>query len=298
MKTTLLLACDDKYSRYATVTALSGWKWGSEVFEKVLIYGVGLSRLNSRLLSRTLKSNGVPFELRDFDPTYLLNLPTHGHLSPTTHARVFAPDLELGLSHFLYVDSDTLFVGPVDELSELVRVVSDRGNDASLLWARPASEDRTEALVAESHDVKKYFNAGVLFINAGRWRNQGATAEYLRILGKFSSRLEFKNQDTLNILARDWATLPSGYNVMRPVRDGSEKIVHFVGGRSKPWHFGSDHPYTLDYRGLERVSLFPGIYFTGFLDWLAFRLFRMRVKALKKQLRKFGRRISRYIKSF
>ena len=111
-----------------------------------------------------------------------------------------------------------------------------------------------------------YFNAGVMLIDLGRWRERNArqrAVEYLRSVRP----IDFLHQEALNAaLWRDWLQLDGRWNLLASLAGRSYEqpksdrwktpgIVHFA-GHMKPWRAPIGGPFDARYRAfLSRVML-------------------------------------------
>jgi lipopolysaccharide biosynthesis glycosyltransferase len=95
---------------------------------------------------------------------------------------------------------------------------------------------------------RPYYNAGMLLIDTGRWRRDAIDRQIVDLFKDHGGR--FDDQDAINVLlaaeikplARKW-NFQAGKDM---IPDGTEAIVHFVGGR-KPWDLDSRNPLTAEF---------------------------------------------------
>jgi lipopolysaccharide biosynthesis glycosyltransferase len=198
----------------------------------------------------------------------LNGLPRHPRFPPEAAVPLLLTELlPADLDRVLFLDADLLVL-----------------DDAALLWEIP---DGRHALAAVSdpaipfcrspRGVKMadelgiapgaaYFNAGVMLIDLGGWRERdvsGRACDYLRRVGP---RADFLHQEALNaVLSRDWLPLAARWNLSAslagrpydPSPSGHWRvpgIVHFS-GRFKPWRLRTGSPFDQHYRAaLSRVA--------------------------------------------
>lgn len=295
MQTSLALCYDQKFAPHAAVAAVSALRCSPNLFNSVCLLE---SNVTEKVSEKVVASIGKVWDGLIFRSSlaesYLSNLPTYGHLSAATHSRVFLPNVFHDFPHFLYLDSDCVVVSDLNAISPGLQLFDHE--DAPLLAAVAARENRAISLHSVGLDSPSYFNAGVLLINANRWRRQNITEKYLSAIERFGVLFEHKNQDCMNLAVNgDWFELDSRANHQEPQFDPRAQVIHFVGGREKPWNFLTRHPYRGRYHEVRRQTAFRP-YFPGHIGVGLIRLiFGMRPKELKKNTRKIARRISRLI---
>lgn len=169
------------------------------------------------------------------------------HISRAMYMRLLLPHLlPADVARVLYVDSDTLCVGPIDALFEVdlggavvgaardpyTRRFSDNG-------ALPGITEGRLRLDPRSH----YFNSGVLLIDTAAWRDARVTDVALDYIARHADVARYPDQDALNYaLYERWHRLPRRWNYAMPYRLETNmggnladaRIIHFV-GPEKPW---------------------------------------------------------------
>jgi lipopolysaccharide biosynthesis glycosyltransferase len=119
----------------------------------------------------------------------------------------------------------------------------------------------------------KYFNAGVLLIDVGRWRRDDVAGRAAHYLKTYRDRVFFWDQEALNaVLAGQWGELDAAWN-HHPTIDhllgrevppkegrGADGISHDIriahfSGNLKPWNSQGSSPYhTLYFRYLDQTA--------------------------------------------
>jgi len=190
------------------------------------------------------------FELPQYLPTATLFRLRIGDLLPDEVERV------------LYLDADVVVRRPLDELweTDLDGCVLGAVRDPVIPWAAAPAALPWEDLGVDPDTP--YFNAGVLVIDAGRWRSERITERALHVLGEH--RLRYADQCALNaVLAGQWAPVAPQWNLQAGhlARDGSlawvteqhdvlaaaiddPAIVHFnTSWMRRPWQDECTHPH-------------------------------------------------------
>ena len=89
-------------------------------------------------------------------------------------------------------------------------------------------------------DIRKYFNAGVMFINLNRWRNSDVPNKSVEIINNMGSELKYWDQDILNqIFNEDLYKVENELNFILDIQDNlkvpQEVIFIHYAGSFKPW---------------------------------------------------------------
>lgn len=177
----------------------------------------------------------------------------------------------------LYLDSDTLIEGPLDELW-----------NADLEGCCMAGVDdclsRTYRSLVDLGENGTYCNAGVLVMNLKQWRQDKVTDTFIKVLRENNGYFVFNEQSILNsVFCGKVKVLPQKYNVnslvylfgykelmrLRRPKDFSYSreeyeqasaapvVTHYTGNfyvHRRPWVMNSDHPHKdafLKYRALS-----------------------------------------------
>lgn len=149
----------------------------------------------------------------------------------TTYLRIFAPYIiDQDADKMLYLDVDT--------------IVQD---DISKLWNMPLGEHAVGAIldIAETVDSQwgglpnykelgldpktKYFNAGVLLIDAKRWRAENISGQIIDALTKHRKHNRLVDQYGLNVaLANKWQELDPKWNWAAVKENDNPSLIHFL----------------------------------------------------------------------
>ena len=209
---------------------------------------------------------GLPVELVWHAPSHRLS-----DVGPTTtwphhdltYQRVFAADDLPSLDRFVYLDADLLVR---HSLHGLLAAAGDDGpGDRPLAWA---VNDSAVPFVASASGVgawsrlgldplQPYFNAGVLVVDAERWRHDRVADAVVEHVAGHGATMTHNDQEALNAtVGRRWRAVPPAWNrqvgfgplaqaPVRPLLDIDDitaaetdpHVVHFIGPR-KPWVAG------------------------------------------------------------
>lgn len=171
-------------------------------------------------------------------------LPPEQHQFPiTAYFRLFLPSLLPELDKALYLDSDTIVVGEIEDV-----------------WKRDVANYSMLA-VAETHVpghmplTVPYFNSGVLLINLARLRATNFEEKAKESLRQNHKIFKCADQDVLNTLYKDdWGLLPLAYNMMVAFYQLSSSMQHqkleVWRARKRPLilHFQQTRPWVAGHR--------------------------------------------------
>lgn len=171
------------------------------------------------------------------------------HVSPATYMRFLMPStLKEHADRVLYLDADILCIGSIAGLINF---------------------DLGDSVIAGIHDVDKdmatrqcskfgiahgkYFNAGVMLIDIGRWLEQGIVQKAMGCVNNKDLILDYADQDALNIVLDGKVEFIDAkwnwqYRLLTHVRSGNSSMnvpnesvfIHFI-GPMKPWREWNPH---------------------------------------------------------
>lgn len=215
-----------------------------------------------------VESQGGQVHFYALDPaaTQGFALPNHetSYFTLANYYRLFFADLvPQNLTALLYLDIDTLVVGPLSELFQ-----TDLGTFAVGAVQDAEMHLRTDLGLTKQDD---YFNSGVLLINLPQWRAQRVTEQACDIAIRYPEKVRgWVDQDALNMLFQGtWYRLDWRYNVLNtyiphdlPQRDyqrflADKVIIHYT-GTPKPWHWACENKLRFLYP--LYAQLLPGAY--------------------------------------
>lgn len=183
-------------------------------------------------------SSKLQIKIYCVNPELFNNLYFDKNYSVAIFYRLIAADfLSQELDELIYMDSDMLCLNSMEELFQnipkdyLFKVVEDNGN-----WL--SQHKKNLSLPADF----RYFNAGILYINLQKWREENISAQLIELLKQ--RKYNLPDQDTLNMVVckNNYAVeyLSNNFNHFFRV-DGKEipindkVIVEHFAGNLKPW---------------------------------------------------------------
>jgi len=150
--------------------------------------------------------------------------------SRATYGRLLFPLLVKDLtSSLLYLDADTFPVAPIDPLLKEFEVL--RSSDcviAAVQWSPGANH--LDRLTSLGVNLDQHFSAGVLLFDVPGWNKINGTATAMELATTYGKRLEYWDQDVLNIQFGDhYLRLPPRYNCLPWAMPPDPAIIHFAG---------------------------------------------------------------------
>ena len=241
----IFFACDNNYIPYLAVTLASIEANASDEYEYeafILTEGFCEERLEKLLGMGLMK-----VKVRTVDVSHRveairerLNSTLRDYYSVSIFYRLFIPSLFKGLDRAIYLDCDIVLNDDIakmyfEDLGEnILGVVTDE-----TISPIPEFREYTEKVIGTPKD--KYFNSGVLLINAKKFREEQIEEKFLYLLNKYNFRTVAPDQDYLNFLCcgkvkyleRGWNKMPHKTSRF----DG--KDVHLVHYNmfEKPWRY-------------------------------------------------------------
>ena len=172
------------------------------------------------------------------------------YISKATYFRfLFADILPENISSGLYLDCDIVVTGSLKEIIESDFLDINKG-ECSLLAISDKGEKAEMVRLKNTLSIETdmYFNAGVMYINLKKWREEKVGNKLIKIADKYKDLLVWSDQDVLNIYFRNTCgKLKDTYNMFtNQILKTIPVVIHFSGS-SKPWHYLNNHPYKAQY---------------------------------------------------
>lgn len=162
---------------------------------------------------------------------------SRAHLTGSTYARLFIPDLMPEEDRVLYMDCDMLVTGPLDAAWECDLT-------GKVLAAVRCPTPTPAFAAAIKLPIEQYFNAGLLVLNLTLWRDEGVAAACFTALAAPDCPYLSQDEAALNDAARGRvAYLDAGLDIyaldtlwQTPLSDpASIRVIHYI-TRPKPWN--------------------------------------------------------------
>lgn len=166
-------------------------------------------------------------------------LPIRDYYSAATYYRLFIAEMFPQYDKVLYLDADTIILGNVADLyhTDIGDNYVGACNELVMAQVKECGDYVEQCL---GIDRNLYFNAGVLVINAAKFREKRILERFFALLNFYDFKIT-QDEDYLNVLCKDHVKLIKQVwdveTFMETIYSPSEfKIVHYIMA-TKPWHF-------------------------------------------------------------
>lgn len=245
----IVLSTNDNYAKFVPVTISSILKNSDQ--NNFYDFYVFYSELSAESLCAIQK---VPAELyKNYKITpvnvtqYTKNKRFYSvrHYSVEMWYRLFIPKILSKYPKVIYLDCDLIICSDITELYD-----TKLGNNylaACRDYLDTGNSDYVSKMLGI--DPEKYFNSGVLLINVEQWNKCKILDKCLKFV-LTHSKLEYPDQDTLNVICRDnikwlnghwnfmwtrlFCLLSEKYSETYCKSEQDFRLIHYAGGR-KPW---------------------------------------------------------------
>lgn len=259
----IVLGSDDRYAMPLAVTLHSGLRHIPEsVPVQVVVVDAGITEANRARIEQVghRARPGIAIEWVNPEMGEFKDLRTTHWGSPASYLPLLIPGLIKENRAVMYLDSDLLVTGNLDDLWSLrhraespVHAVLDYGFHKV---GQALKGDAAERLGIDGD--APYFNSGVLLIDLPIWRRDRIAEDALDFAREHPEVMRFTDQDALNaVIQGNWTQLDPRWNVLvgsidlmaETVDDDAERqrfkellanaphIMHFS-GQQKPWKPG------------------------------------------------------------
>jgi lipopolysaccharide biosynthesis glycosyltransferase len=277
----IFMASDESYAAYAA-SAIASICTNSCATIDFFLLDSGLTELSKeRLLNLRKRFANFNLEIIEIDVfKEFKEFKEFKYLTLSTYSRLLIPRFKPELEKLIYLDIDTIALGDVAELyaqdlhGYILGAVRDCYVAKNPVEQISEKQQNAAALITGSH---KYFNAGVLLLDALRWRNSGITEKLFEIEKILRNRSKYLDQDFLNncFANNNYYELPQRFNftnrfaVYGDVLSNDIIIRHFTTA-NKPW------------KSRTYISGKPLDHWADF--WIYFRMTNFYIPDMEKEL--------------
>ena len=260
----IFFASDNNYAPFLAVAMRSLLENASnESIYRIYVLYVDLSRDNIEKLKKSVVDSPVEYflefrslaeEMENSSGTFHLR----DYYTKETYCRIFIPRIFPQYEKIIYIDSDTAVVGDISrlydvELGENV-VAAAREDVIDLVPVYGEYIEKNLGLSAET-----FFSAGVMLVNAGKYRELDFESAFLTLLGNYTF-LVTQDEDYLNVLCGGkHLLLDQGWNKgafdSAGFDDSTVKIIHYK-LNYKPWHFPETKWADVFWKYAEKTDFF------------------------------------------
>jgi lipopolysaccharide biosynthesis glycosyltransferase len=242
----IIFSSDDNYAQFMGVALCSIFE-NKKAEYKIDVYVLdgGISNENMRRLKilegrYNFRIIYLKVNLNIFKDFYVSK-----YITQATYFRILIPSLLPDINKVLYLDCDVIIMGDIFELYSV-----DIENYFFAAVADYFSEN-TRNIELNMPLGSTYFNAGVMLMNLGEWRDRNISFDIINFIKKNPEKLKLFDQDALNAIMWDkYLNISLKYNYVTSLLNkdylGLRKeiseilIIHYAGG--KPWHYFDRNP--------------------------------------------------------
>ena len=156
------------------------------------------------------------------------------HITIATYFRLFLPSVLDKIDKTLFLDSDMIIDGKLNELYDT------NIEQYALGAVSTPNEERTKTLNLSN----AYFNAGVMLLNLSYLRTNNFEPQFMQFIQAYPEKIIFWDQDVLNATTGKFMLpIATKWNGMANLINAGEttRIIHYAGSH-KPWSGHSEHP--------------------------------------------------------
>ena len=252
-------AADNKYTQHTVVMLTSLFENNKDNEIHLHFFSADFNTENKNIIEKTVNKYQQKFSFYALESELFNDCYVSDHISFATYYRIVIPNILVNqTSKILYLDTDIVVCKNLKPLWDL------NIENYTIAAANEINFDGPERL---GFDEKyKYFNAGILLINAQKWVSQNLQETLFSYIKLHANKLTFWDQDALNAnLYNKRLTLEPQWNQLSPVFEvdlktllkvysaeeikeikTSPAIIHYSGS-SKPWNYLNIHPFKSEY---------------------------------------------------
>lgn len=149
----------------------------------------------------------------------------------TAYLRVFSPYvIDQNADKLIYLDVDTIVQDDISKFWNIplgnytIGAIQDVGKTVDCAWGGVPNYQEL-GLKADT----KYFNSGVLLINAKKWRAENISNQVISALIKYKKHVRLADQYGMNVvMANKWLELDSRWNWFAFKENDDPFIIHFL----------------------------------------------------------------------
>ena len=264
----IFFAVDHNYVEHLCVT-ISSILVNSRDFDVFNFYIIdsGLLETDKKKIEELKKYKDFNIEYIKVNMEMFKNYPIkNSYLSLATYAKYLISDLKPEIDRCLYLDCDIVVQKPLIELYD---------TEFEDNYAVAVKDSFYPSDFAQKYGIKNYFNAGVLLINAEKWRKDNISQKLFGATLKLGNigDLEHEDQDVLNyvlnkkvkFVSTEWncQCFSFSFNTAKTKQEFfdlvfSPAIIHYT-GQAKPWIFSTlpAHPHASKYFEYKKLTSFP-----------------------------------------
>lgn len=245
----VFLSSDENYAPMVSTTILSVME-NTREWVDFFILDAGITKDSKEKIREVSKDHErcrveyIEIDMKVFDA---FSSP-EGYLNKSSYARILIPELKPQLEKVIFSDVDVIFIGDIYE-------IYNESLDGKIIGAVPDAFYKVNDNLNNIYNRlelprdAQYFYAGLILIDACKWRNEGVTDKLFTLSRTFGSRIIQADQDLLNIyFAKNYKELDvkyevtNGYIKYRNMFDRKTQkaidnpVIRHYEGPHKPWN--------------------------------------------------------------
>jgi lipopolysaccharide biosynthesis glycosyltransferase len=245
---------------------------GTSELQVHYLHGPEFPDRSAVLIREMVERGGAAISFWEIPDERIAGLPEMDFVTSAMWYRAFLPELLPDVDRVLYLDVDTIALGPLEPLWQIDLAGSYIAAVTNVFYM-PSHAQRAVALGIEPTD---YFNSGVVLMNLELMRRDNSGRAVLDYAVAHASELAWPDQDALNVvlgkrrldlrprwncmnsvLLFPWAADVLGAEAVEEART-QPAIRHFEGPTiNKPWHYGCESPMRDVYFEHRRQTPWP-----------------------------------------
>ncbi|HBR11516.1 MAG TPA: glycosyltransferase family 8 protein [Chryseobacterium sp.] len=234
----IVLACDDNYIRYTSVTIASIISNANKnIFYKIFILSESISEENQDYLKKWIKKHkGFSLDFIVLNNLLSDNFYFEGHLNNSAvYYRLYIPKIFKEYERVLYLDSDVIidydisYLATVDFEDNILCGVTDYVKDY-IINDSPKYPRKYFYDVLKLNNPDKYINSGVTLFNIERINKLGIADEFIKIIKTIDKPIQH-DQDLLNCVAGKWdgvKLIDSKFNLIKVYQNDIDISYAFI----------------------------------------------------------------------
>lgn len=241
-KIPIFYACDDSFAKFTVVSLHSMIKNASLKYKyHIYILHTDISvEMKKKLLDMQTDEFEISFEnVSTYLESVSEKLPIRDYYSKTTYYRLFIAEMFAEYDKAIYIDSDTIVQGDISELYNTDIGDSYLGacHEQAMVQVDEYGTYVEKVIGVSRHN---FFNAGIILINCGRFRDHSVLDKFIEYLHEYDFVVT-QDEDYLNLICKDhvyWLDQRWNTEIFKeiPYDIKEAKILHYI-MTNKPWHY-------------------------------------------------------------
>ena len=242
----ILYCLDENYNYQALTSIISVLDSSTEKLNIFIIHKnpKSLNNLPNKIIEHN-NLNDIKIIKFEAKNKYFPNI-ENTHISEATYYRLYIENLlPKNIDEVLYLDCDVICINdPIEAISNLSKKTKESKNIIAVKTEFVKDNENREFFENLNSNLKRYFNAGVMYIDLKQWRKFNVEKKSLKIIEEKQKDLLYWDQDVLNILFENrYLEIEEKLNFKvggdrlysnELTVSNNEIFIHYMGSK-KPW---------------------------------------------------------------